>query len=56
MLDFEADDGPEFVLAVKKDLVKDRPSVTGTLFVTPRPGAVLFVLCAALTLLTLASV
>ena len=56
MLDFEADDGPEFVLAVKKDLVKDRPAVTGSHFITPRPGAVLFVLCAALTLLTLSSV
>lgn len=52
MLDFEAEDVPEIALAVKKDLVKDRPEVISALL-TPRPVAVLATLCAALTWLTL---
>ncbi len=55
MFDFEAEDGPEFVLAVRKDLGKTRPAVIRTYFIKPRPESVLFVLCATLAWLTLTS-
>ncbi|MDB5339416.1 MAG: hypothetical protein JWN70_5035 [Planctomycetaceae bacterium] len=52
MLDFEAGDGPEAILAVKKDLIKTGPEVISNILAL-RPGAVLFILCVTLTLLTL---
>ncbi len=52
MLDFEAEEGPETILTVKKDLIKSGPEVIVKILV-PRPGTVLLLLCAALTLLTL---
>ena len=54
MLDFEAEDELEPILAVKKDRIITGPDMVATILAPP-PGAVLFILCAALTVLTLAS-